>query len=107
MEQYPFIWGITLNSTRAEIATKRYVVPEKWNHSTQKVIGNSKEARSLNAYLKTLEQQVYHAHRELMIEKLPLTAQSLKKVLFGEVKENISLIEVFNQHNRAIERIIG
>lgn len=103
----PIYLRITIDSTRAEIATKRYVAPEKWNHTAQKVIGNSEEARSLNAYLKTLEQQVYNAHRELMEDKVALTAQSLKKVLFGEVKESISLFEVFNQHNRQLRELSG
>lgn len=103
----PIYLRITIDSTRAEIATKRYVIPEKWNHAAQKVIGNSEEARSLNAYLKTLEQQVYNAHRELMDDKLPLTAQSLKRILFGEVKISISLIEVFNQHNKQLTELSG
>jgi len=58
----PIYLRITVDSTRAEIATKRHVLPEKWNHSAQKVIGNTEEARSMNAYLKSLEQQVYQAH---------------------------------------------
>ena len=51
----PIYLRITIDSTRAEVAIQRHVLPDKWNHATQKVIGNSEEARSLNTYLKTLE----------------------------------------------------
>ena len=66
---------ITMDSTRTEIATKRTISPEKWNHVAQKAVGNSEDARSLNHYLKALEQQAYNAYKELMELKVPLTAQ--------------------------------
>ena len=74
----PIYLRITLDSTRAEIATKRCVLPAKWNTIAQKIIGNSEEAHSLNAYLKSLEQQVYTTHKDLMESKVPLTARNLK-----------------------------
>ena len=83
----PIYLRITLDSIRAEIATKRHVLPEKWNHAAQKVIGNSEGARAVNTYLKSLEQQVYNAHKELMETKLPLTANNLKLKIFGESKK--------------------
>ena len=51
--------------------------------------------------------QVYSAHRELMEKDTPLTAQNLKKKLFGDGKEKISLIEVFNQHNSQLEELVN
>jgi len=103
----PIYLRFTLDGTRSEIATKRYVFPEKWNVVAQKVIGNTEEARSLNAYLKSLEQQVYNAHRELMENKMPLTAQNLKKKLYGESKELIFLVEVFKQHNKELAQLVN
>lgn len=102
----PIYMRISMDGTRAEIATKRYIFPEKWNESGQKAIGNAEEARSLNAYLKSIEQQVYNAHKELMEDKIPLTANNLKRKLFGKSKEIISLIQVFKEHNAQVSALV-
>lgn len=102
----PIYLRISLNSTRCELATKRYVVPEKWSHHAQKVVGNTEEVRSLNHYLKTLEQQVYDAHRELMELKIHITAQNLKAKLYGSAEHNFSLIDVFKEHNKQLSTLV-
>ncbi len=102
----PIYLRISMDSTRAEIATKRYVLPEKWNHIAQKMIGNNEDARALNHYLKSPEQQVFHTHKELMELKLPLTAQTLKSRLLGESDNTIFLMDVFKDHNKQLAALV-
>ena len=54
----PIYLRITIDGKPKEIASKRYIQPEKWDNKLQKVSGSSDETKSLNLYLKTLEQQV-------------------------------------------------
>lgn len=103
----PVYVRVTVDCARFEFATKCRVDPRKWNNAAQKMNGTSEESRSINAYLKTIEVQVYNAHRELMEKDIPLSAQNLKKKLFGEGKEKISLIEVFNQHNNQLGELVN
>ncbi|MEO6000800.1 MAG: site-specific integrase [Chitinophagaceae bacterium] len=102
----PVYVRVTVDSGRFEFATKCRIEPKKWNSIAQKANGTNEEARSINAYLKTIEMQVYNAHRELMEEATPLTAQNLKKKLFGNEKEIISLVDVFKNHNQQLAALV-
>jgi hypothetical protein len=55
----PVYLRITIGGQRIEISCKRYVNPNKWNTSAQKLSGSTEEVKSLNAHLKNLELQVY------------------------------------------------
>ena len=62
----PIYLRITVDSERVEISSKRYANPDKWNSNAQKLSGSCEEVRTMNAYLKTLEHQVYETHRKMM-----------------------------------------
>ena len=91
----PIYLRITINGEATEIAAKRYIDPAKWNPISQKVNGSTEGARSLNAYLKSLEQQVYDAHHEMVRDKEPVTARSLKNRLMGEGERVRTLVPIF------------
>jgi hypothetical protein len=88
----PVYLRITIDGKRIEISSKRYVNPDKWNASGQKLGGLSEEVRALNGYLKMLERQVYEVHRDMIDKKLPLTSLNLKNILLH--KEDISKDEM-------------
>ena len=64
----PIYLRITIDEERVELSTKRYVLPAKWSAATQKVSGSGEEARTINAYLKTMEMEVFKANQELVQE---------------------------------------
>ncbi|MFD0762828.1 site-specific integrase [Lutibacter aestuarii] len=103
----PIYLRITINGKPKEIASKRYVEPEKWDSKLQKVIGKSEEVKSLNTYLKTLEQQVYDAHHEIMKDKIVTTSAVLKSKLQGVDNNPRMLIQIFQDHNNKIEKLVG
>ena len=83
----PIYLRITIDGKQTEIAVKRYILPEKWNNKNQNAIGNSEEARTLNNYLKTFENQVYEAEHFLIKDKLSITTESLKMKILGVEEE--------------------
>ena len=105
----PIYLRLTIEGDRIEFTTRRYVIPSRWNASAQKMSGTNEEARSFNLYLKTFEQQVYDAHRQLINENVPVTIQNLKDKLFGKVKavEAKTLIPIFKEHNRRVKALVG
>jgi integrase len=103
----PIYLRITIDGKQTEIATKRYIVPEKWNNLAQKVIGTSEEIKSLNAYLKTLEQQVYDAQHEMLKDKQLITVETIKAKLTGTDKRALLLIPIFKDHNQKMKALIG
>ena len=103
----PIYLRITIDGVPKEIASKRYVLPEKWDSKLQKVSGNSPEVKAINSYLKALEQEVYDAHHSVMKDKEHATSSILKsKILKTEEKPNL-LIPIFQDHNNKVEEMVG
>ncbi|WP_426587554.1 site-specific integrase [Mucilaginibacter sp. R-33] len=104
----PVYLRITVDGVRIEVSSKRYVNPDKWNTNGQKLSGNNEEIKSINAYLKTLEHQVYDVHRDMMERKLLITATNLKdRLLGGKPSPGKMLVPIFQEHNRQVAALIG
>jgi len=103
----PIYLRITIDGKQTEIAVKRYILPEKWNSSNQNISGNSEEARTLNAYLKTFENQVYEAEHFLIKDKESVTTESLKRKILGVEEKVYMLVSIFEEHNKKMEALIG
>ena len=105
----PVYLRITIDGERIEISSKRYINPDKWNTNGQKLNGSCEDVRTLNAYFKTLEHEVYEAHRSMIERKLPLTALNLKNILLNkeQVLDNRMLVPIFEEHNSQIKALLG
>ncbi|MGF7075830.1 site-specific integrase [Mucilaginibacter sp. 3215] len=104
----PVYLRITVDGVRIEVSSKRYVNPDKWNTNGQKLTGNSEDVKSINAYLKTLEHQVYDVHRDMIERKLLITAPNLKdRLLGGKPSPGRMLVPIFQEHNRQVAALIG
>jgi len=105
----PVYLRITIDGARVEVSSKRYVNPAQWNTNRQKLTGAGEEVRTINAYLKTLEHEVFEVHRTMIEKKLPLTATNLKNILLGNTATppNRMLLPIFEEHNRQIQALIG
>jgi len=103
----PIYLRITIDGKAADITAKRYIVPKKWDHKAHKAVGNSLEAKTLNNYLKTLEQQVYDSHYLMLKEEDFVTAESLKSKLLGTDITTRTLIPIFQDHNDKVEALVG
>ena len=102
----PIYLRITIDGKQTEIAVKRYILPVKWNSSNQNISGNSEEARNLNAYLKTFENQVYEAEHFLIKDKEAVTTESLKRKILGVEVKVYTIIPVFQEHNQKMEALL-
>ena len=103
----PIYLRITIDGIPKEISSKRNVLPAKWDNKLQKVIGNTEEVKAINAYLKTLEQEVYEAHHMMMKDKKIATSTALKSKLFGIEARARMIIPIFQDHNDKIKSLVG
>ncbi|QQL51196.1 site-specific integrase [Mucilaginibacter ginkgonis] len=104
----PIYLRLTVASERVEFTTRRYIRPERWNNAQQKMSGTTDEARVFNHYLKTLEQQVFEEHRQMLDNKQLITADALRNRLLGieqQVKEKM-LVPIFQDHNKRIKSLL-
>ncbi|MBS1525849.1 MAG: site-specific integrase [Bacteroidetes bacterium] len=105
----PVYLRITIDGARVEISSKRYVNSNQWNTHRQKLNGTGEEVRTINAYLKTLEHEVFEVHRTMIEKKLPLTTANLKNVLLSksETTPGRMLVPIFEEHNKQVKALIG
>ncbi|WP_375181224.1 site-specific integrase [Chryseobacterium sp.] len=103
----PIYLRITIEGKIADIAAKRYIDPQKWDIKAHKAVGNTQEVKTLNLYLKTLEQKVYDYHYEMLKEENDVTAIGLKSKLLGTDREKRMLIPIFQEHNNKVEALVG
>ncbi|PRY03663.1 site-specific recombinase XerD [Pontibacter ummariensis] len=103
----PIFLRIIVAGKRAELATGRACDPSCWNSSAGRAAGTKAFSKSLNAYLDSLQVKVYEAHRQL-VETLGLvTATALKNRVIGKEERRVTLIEVFQDHNRKMKALVG
>ena len=103
----PIYLRITIDGIPKEISSKRTIQPERWDNKLQKVSGSSDEVKSLNAYLKTLEQQVYEAHHQVMKDKKMPTALNLKSKIQSTEQRSRMLVPIFQDHNDKVATLVG
>lgn len=105
----PIYIRITVDGCRVEFTTRRYLNPEHWNAESQKTKGTSNEAKTFNQYLKTLEQQVYDAHRQMTDAKVAVTAEALRDRVTGkgEAEKSKMLVPIFKEHNKRVSLLVG
>lgn len=97
---------ITIDQQRAEISTKRFCDPKRWNSHTGRVNGTKEDARTINAYLDTLQSKVYEAHRNLIECNELVAAETVKNKLTGATERPRLLMELFRHHNIQMKALI-
>jgi hypothetical protein len=103
----PIYLRIAVKDSVVELSSKKYINPARWNAYTQKVIGNSEEARLINAYLKNMEQQAFQVYHELIQKGVEITTANLKSRLLGEEVDRRNIIEIFREHNMKVAALVG
>lgn len=103
----PIYLRITVDGKRTEISTKRSIEIEKWSVEANKAIGRTEEIRELNTYLNSIISRVYQSQRDLIQDNKEVTTESLKNKILGVKEKQVTLISLFNDHNKQVEKLIG
>lgn len=99
---------ITVNGKRAEVSTMRKVVLSKWNAKANKVNGYSIEARQTNRHLDVIKNRIYEIYQNLLHEDIDIvSASSIRDEYIGTNKNRKLILELFEEHNLRMERLIG
>jgi len=106
-ERAPIYLRITIDGLKSELATKRYIHPDRWNAKTQKATGISEESSSINSFLKSFEIEVYNHYQELMASKSSITSHRLKNKILGMDKTGRFALKIFEEHNQQFAALVG
>lgn len=103
----PIYLRVTINGSRFEVSTQRYVDAAKWSSAAGKMKGNTEEARTINAYLDTLRSKVYTYQKDIIQSNNQLTIETFKEKWLGTNDRPRMLCEVFQHHNDQVAQLIG
>lgn len=103
----PIYQRITINGTRIELSTSKFIEKSKWNTAAGKIKGNSEEARLLNSYLDILKNKAYEIEKWMVNNNQEINAQTFKNKLLGIEEKQRKLIIIFEDHNKRMKELIG
>lgn len=103
----PIYQRITINGTRIELSTSKFVEKTKWNTAAGKIKGNSEEARLINSYLDILNAKAYETEKWMVNNNQEINAQSFKNKFLGVEERQRKLIVIFEDHNKRMKELVG
>ena len=103
----PIYLRITVDGTRVEMSTSKFIELSKWNSMAGKMKGSSEEARSINSYLDILKNKVYGIEKFIVQHDLEYSAATFKNKFLGIEEESRMLIEIFENHNSQMKLLVG
>ena len=95
----PIYMRITVDGQRCELSTKREWAPNRWSAVAGRATGTKEDAKSINAYLDTLQAKVHEIHRSLINHEQAISAQKIKEKLTGSSERTKLILEIFEDHN--------
>jgi Site-specific recombinase XerD len=103
----PIYLRITVDGIPKEVSISRSVDPSRWRPKANRAAGTKEESRTLNSYLETLVRNMENVHTALVKENATITAESLKMRFLGQDTKRHYLIEIYLDHNRKMETLLG
>lgn len=103
----PIYIRINIDGKLADIATKRYIEPERWNSETGSVKGSKEDARSINTRLEEIKGQLWSHYHKLEREDADITSNLLKRRFTNLDKPDHTLLELIGQHNKMLNERVG
>lgn len=94
---------ITIDGARAEISTKQFVDPDKWNSAKGRVKGTSETVRTINYSLDNLELKAQQKYNELITRGKLINSINLKNAILGIESRRHTLINIFETHTNEIK----
>lgn len=104
--ELPIYARITINGERAEFATQTCVKEEQWDSVRNRVRGNSKEAKDLNAHLDGIKAKLIEIKMDMDNHGEELSPIELRDRYMGIDKKTKYLIQVFQEHNDKLKKLI-
>ncbi len=98
---------ITYEGRRVELSTMRKVTLSKWNPKANKVSGISIEAKQVNRNLDIIKNRIYEIYQKFLDNQEEISALKIKDVYLGNNDNQKSIVEMFEEHNSRMEKLIG
>jgi len=103
----PLYARITYLGKRVEISIGRKVDPQKWDVEAGFLKGPGQEIKDINKEIITVNNDIHTAFYDLKQSGDSITAEKIKQKYAGEEEPQRMLLEVFDEHNKQVEDLVG
>ncbi|TRX72549.1 site-specific integrase [Carboxylicivirga sp. M1479] len=103
----PIYARLTINEVRTELSTKIHVGPGLWDKKTQRCIGKTMIAKSINQQLQQIEIRLRDIFSHFIFLDVYFDVNDIKQEFLGVKKKPKGLLEVFDYYLETIEKGIG
>lgn len=103
----PIYVKISADSGKEEFSVFKSINPELWNPEKGGAVGNTKEAKDINAYIHYMRLQIMDHANKLREEVRELTALNIKNSFLGIAIDEKTLCSVFQEHNDNVKKLVG
>ena len=90
---------ITVSGKRTEISTGQVINSLQWGIKSGKIIGNTHNAKQLNALMEGIRSKVFECYISLFNSGKEITCESLRNKYLKIEDKKVTLIEIFKDHN--------
>ncbi len=98
---------ITVDGKRSTISLHRKIDPEKWDSRMNKMKGKGTEAEELSTLMTNILHKINRIQNKLIDKGDPFTSKDIKDLYLGKKEKPKMLLEVFDEHNKQMEKLIG
>jgi len=105
--QIPLYARVTVLGKRAEISLKKKVNPKKWDARTGFLKGSGENVRTINNYINQVNNEIFRIYGDLQATGQIISAEEIKNKFTGNPTERKTLLEVFDEHNKDVESLVG
>jgi site-specific recombinase XerD len=102
----PIFVRITIDGKRADISTKRNIVPNLWNSEKGLVKGQTNDARSINHYIEQIRTQLFEIYREMLAKHQLVTTEAIKNKYLGIDEKQHTLLGLVAYHNTEMKNTL-
>jgi site-specific recombinase XerD len=103
----PLYARVTVLGKRAEISLKKKVNPKKWDAKSGFMKGSGEEIRNINNHINQVSNEIFKIYSDLQRPGAFVTADDIKHKFTGQTIVRRTLLEVFDEHNKDVESLVG
>jgi hypothetical protein len=106
--KHPVYARITVNKTRCELSLKHNLHKNDWNEIKGIAKPKNEELKQFNSYLEEVRGKFARHYRELLMQGIEVTAETVKDAYAGKNKEQktYSLLWLIAHHNETMKAVL-
>ncbi|MFR9496346.1 MAG: site-specific integrase [Rikenellaceae bacterium] len=101
----PIFLRITANGSSTEMRIQRSITEDNWSVERCMAKGRDRASREINDYIDTIKSKALQIHRELELDRKPISAKVIKDLMQGKGDDVRTIKQIFEEHNAQIKKL--